>query len=212
MVRIARLAVSTGLMIVLGAVAAAVAPASELHSEFTHTNFTGEQHSGEDTETFNAGTVRCAHATYVGTDSNVTGTELVLFPAYTGCKAFGFVNTTIDTAGCSYVFRFDAGTGTGSGTTSIDCEPGKTITRTGFNCWITIGSQGPLPGVTYTNKGSGSTRDITIDGNVSGITYTQHKKSFPGCISGTFNDGTYTGSTTLKAAETAGNQVGIWVH
>ncbi|HEX7278111.1 MAG TPA: hypothetical protein VF255_00680 [Solirubrobacterales bacterium] len=212
MLRIVKLAASTGLVLTLGAVAASAALAAEGHSEVVHTELRGEQHAGEDTESFNAGTVRCSHATYTGTSSSATQTELVVAPAYTGCKAFGFVNTTIDTAGCTYVFRFGAGTATQSGTTSLDCQPGQAITRTGFNCWITIGSQGPLPGVTYTSQGSGTTRDITIDGNITGITYAQHSKSFPGCTNGTFNNGTYTGATTIRGFNTVGEQVGIWVH
>ncbi|HEX7278555.1 MAG TPA: hypothetical protein VF255_02920 [Solirubrobacterales bacterium] len=200
----------------MSALSAASASAVEFHSSVAHTELRGEQHAGEDTFTVNAGTVRCSHATYTGTETSATATTQSVTPAYTGCKAFGFVNTTIDTNGCSY--RFDSN----GNNVDIIC-PGNPITVTAFNCWVTVGSQENLGTVTYTNVAGQTTKnekeevigvhedDVTVDVNITGIKYTQHSKSFPGCTNGTFTNGTYTGSATVRGFNTAGEQVDIWV-
>ncbi|HEX7280182.1 MAG TPA: hypothetical protein VF255_11245 [Solirubrobacterales bacterium] len=199
----------------LGAFSAATASAEKLfHSEVAHTEVRGEQHSTEDTFTVNAGTVRCSHATYTGTQSTATASTQTVAPTYSGCKAFGFVNTTIDPNGCGYVFSL-SGTpvsGAAPGGVTIECPAGQVITVTAFNCWVTVGPQTRATGITYTNLGAGKTRDVTVDVNLTGLTYTQHSKSFPGCTNGTFNNGTYTGAATVRGFDTAGEQVGVWVN
>ncbi|HEX7280184.1 MAG TPA: hypothetical protein VF255_11255 [Solirubrobacterales bacterium] len=187
----------------MSALSAASASAVEFHSEAAHTELRAEQHAGEDTFSVNAGTVRCSHATYTGTESSATSTAQTVTPAYTGCKAFGFVNTTIDTNGCTYTFDSNANN------VDIAC-PSSPITVTAFNCWVTVGAQNNIGPVTYTNSGSGSSRDVTVDVNITGISYTQHSKSFPGCTNGSFTNGTYTGSATVRGFNTAGEQVGVW--
>jgi hypothetical protein len=190
------------------AMAAFASPASaaEFHSEVAHTEIKGEQEEALDVFTTNAGTVKCNTATYTGTTSAVTTSEITVTPAYSNCTAFGFVNTPIDTNNCHYTFTSNPGT---PPVMHIVC-PSAPITVTAFNCWVTVGSQTVNSGITYTNSGVGSARDITVDKTISGLTYTQHSKSFPGCSIGTFTNGTFTGSTTIKGTNTAGTQVGIW--
>lgn len=206
MFRITKLVLSMSAVIALGVIAPASGTAAEFHSESSHSLISGEQHAGEDTSSVNAGTIRCSHRTYVGTPNTPTSATLRIAFAYSGCRAFGFVNTTIHTNGCEFVLHIT------SGATSIDCPVGQTITTTAYNCWVTTGSQGPLGPVTYTSNGTGISRDVTMDINITGLQYTQHSKSFPGCTNGSFNNGTYTGSMTMRAANTAGSQVGIWVQ
>ncbi|HEX7278112.1 MAG TPA: hypothetical protein VF255_00685 [Solirubrobacterales bacterium] len=208
MLRTIKLAASCAFVVALGALTGTAAVAADFHSEVAHTEYIGEQHASEDTWTFNAGTVRCSHVTWEGTETVATTTTLTLTPTTSGCKAFGFVNTAIDHR-CSLTLHTKSGTST-AGTETIECPQYETITA--FNCWVTIGPQGPLTGVTYTNQGAGTSRDITIDFNTTGIEYTQHSKSFPGCTNGTFKNGTHQGSLTLKGFNTAHEQVGIWVH
>ncbi|HEX7278556.1 MAG TPA: hypothetical protein VF255_02925 [Solirubrobacterales bacterium] len=195
----------------LGLLSAGSASAAEFHSEVAHTSITGT-HGGEEIFTVNAGSIRCQETHYVGTRTVATSTTLTLTPEYTGCTAFGFVNATIDHNGCFLTFHTEAGTGAIGGRHTIECEGGKAITVTAFNCWVTIGSQSNIGPVTYTNQGAGATRDVTVDFSTSGLTYTQHSKSFPGCTNGTFTNGIHSGATTLRSFDTAGLQKGFWVH
>jgi hypothetical protein len=192
------------------------AMATEFHSETAHTIIKGEQPEGSnDVFTVNAGKVTCTSATYAGTTSAVTTPEVTVTPTYTGCTAFGFVNTTIDVpggnvaaganGGCDYRFT----PSTASSQLHIICGAGEVINVTAFNCWVTIGSQ-TTGGITYTNSGAGTARDVTVNANISGIVYTQHSKSFPGCSNGTFSNGTYVGKGTVKGQTTTGAAVGIW--
>jgi hypothetical protein len=188
------------------------ASAAEFHSEVAHTQISGTQ-IGTDVFTVNAGTVKCTEATYSGTQTTgVTSSEVTVLPKYGGCTAFGFVNTPIDVNGCHYTFTPNA-----NPYVHINCGE-KFLTVTAFNCEVTVPSQTVQSGVTYTNEGAGTSRDVRVKVNLTGITYIQHSKNFPGCNTrGTnneettaFHDGTYTGEATIKGANTAGAQVGIW--
>ncbi|HEX7280183.1 MAG TPA: hypothetical protein VF255_11250 [Solirubrobacterales bacterium] len=202
-------------VIAMGTLSAATASAEKLfHAEVGHPELRAEQHAGEGTLGVNAGTVRCSHVTYSGTQTTATAATLTMGPAYTGCKAFGFVNTTIDVNGCGYEFSI-TGTpvsGAAPGAVTIECPLSHFITVTAFNCWVTVGPQTRPTGVTYTNLGAGKTRDVTIDVNLTGLTYTQHSKSFPGCTNGTFTNGTYVGATTVRGFNTTNEQIGVWVN
>jgi len=184
------------------------AMAAEFHSETAHTIISGEQPAGtNDVFTVNAGKVTCNSATYSGTTSAATTSEIEVEPKYSECTAFGFVSTTIDVEGCKYKFT----PATSTPQLHIICPAGKTLHVTAFNCWVKIGSQ-TLSGITYDNSGSGTSRDVTATANVSGITYTQESKSFPGCTNGTFTNGTYVGAGTVKGANTSGTQVGVFYN
>jgi hypothetical protein len=180
------------------------ASAVELHSEIAHTEWLGSQ-VGEDAETFNAGSWRCKSATYAGTTSSATGTRVEVLPAWSGCTAFAFVNVTRDVNGCRYVLY-------NTGVMDIVCPAGSAMVITAFNCYITIPAQTGLKTVSYTNEGSGSSRDIKVSTSITGLKYSQESKSFPGCVTGNFTNGTIQGTTTFKGVNTAGEQVGIWVQ
>jgi hypothetical protein len=184
------------------ALSVSAASAAEFHSEVAHTSLSGSQ-IGTDVFTVNAGTVKCTEATYTGTQSAETAKTVKVLPKYSGCTAFSFVNTTIDVNGCEYEFS-----GENTDVNIVNCA--TPITVTAFNCWVTVGAQSGLKSVTYTNEGSGTSRDVKVKVAITGIKYTQHSKSFPGCSSGTFTNGSYTGEATVKGANTAGEQVGIW--
>jgi hypothetical protein len=182
------------------------ASAAEFHSEVAHTEISGSQ-VGSAVFTTNAGTVKCTEATYSGTQTTgVTSTEVTVTPKYGGCTAFGFIGATIDVNGCPKRFTANA-----SPFLHLICFE-KSIEITTPTCTVTVGAQTIGLGLTYTNEGAGTTRDIRVKASVSGLTYTQHNKSFPNCTggAGTFTNGTYTGEETVKGANTAGTQVGIW--
>lgn len=192
------------------AMTASAASAAEFHSEASTTDLVGTQ-VGEDVFTVKAGTVRCSQADYTGTQVGATTTTTTVVPTYGGCRAFGFVNTTVDVSSCGYVFHATGTDGSGNvvGSVDVECEGSDVITVTAFNCWVTVAPQTGLSKATFTNEGSGSSRDVKVDVAISGIKYTQHSKSFPGCSSGTFTDGTYHGTATVKGFS-GGTQVGIW--
>jgi hypothetical protein len=201
-------------VLAFASVSVSAASAAEFHSEIAHTALSGTQ-VGEDVFTTNAGTVKCKKASYTGTSSAVTTPHQTVAPSYSECTAFGFVNATIDPNGCTYTFAAVAGTPSPiTGTVQIVCTGEKKyIEVTAFNCDVKVGPQGPLKGITYTNAGAGKTRDVTVDVSLTGLHYEQSGTSFPGCSggAGTFTNGTYTGQATVKGANTAGEQVGIWV-
>jgi hypothetical protein len=185
------------------------ASAAEFHSEVAHTQISGAQVK-TDVFTTNAGTVKCSEATYSGTQTTgVTSTQVTAEAKYGGCTAFGFVGATIHMNGCDYLF-----TSNPNPYLHILCPAGKVIEVTTPSCVITVPAQTVNSGVTYVNvPGNGTTtRHITVQVALSGLTYTQDPGPFPGCTGGggTFTNGTYTGEATIKGANTAGTQVGIW--
>jgi hypothetical protein len=182
------------------------ASAAEFHSEVAHTEIIGSP-VATDVFTFNAGTVKCAEATYSGTQTTgVTSSEVTLTPKYGGCTAFGFIGATIDVNGCD--FRY---TPIANPILHIIC-PSKPIEITTPTCDIAIGTQTVNSGVTYIDNAVGTTREITLRLALTGLIYTHDPTSFPNCTggAGTFTNGTYSGETTIKGANTAGTQVGIW--
>jgi hypothetical protein len=182
------------------------ASAAEFHSEVAHTQISGNQ-IGSDVFTTNAGTVKCSETTYSGTQTTgVTSSEVTVTPKYSGCTAFGFIGATIDVNGCDYRF-----TPNPKPYLHIICGE-KPIEVTTPTCVVTVNSQTVQEGVTYTNEGAGTSRDVRVKVNLTGLTYDQHNKAFPNCTGGAghFSNGTYTGEGTVKGANTAGTQVGIW--
>jgi hypothetical protein len=182
------------------------ASAAEFHSEAEHTEISGTQ-IGSDVFTTNAGTVKCSITTYSGTQTTgVTSSEVTVKPFYEKCTAFGFIGATIDVNNCHYRF-----TPNKEPYLHIICLE-KPIEVTTPTCVITVSSQTVANGVTYSNEGAGAARDVRVKVALTGLTYTQTNKSFPNCTggAGTFSNGTYTGEATVKGANTAGTQVGIW--
>jgi hypothetical protein len=190
-------------VLAMGAFSASAASAGDFHSESaTDTVIKGSQ-EGTDVFTVNAGTVKCNEATYAGVQAGATATQVKVNPSYSECTAFGFVSTTIHSKQCTYEFSGD------NNNVVIDCPTNEPITVTAFNCWVTVDDQ-TIGGISYTNKGAGTSRDVHVHVTSSGIKYTQHSKSFPGCSSGTFTNGTYTGTATVQGFTTGGTQVGVW--
>lgn len=183
----------------------AFAASAEFHSETSETVISGSQ-AEEDIWTFNAGTLTCKEATYSGTQSTVTSESVSLTPKYSECKAFGFINTTVDVNKCELTTKPN-----NNPAIHLDCAPFVSMVVTAFNCWVTIPDQEFNSGITYTNTGAGSTRHVSLDINLGNLTYTQHPKSFPGCSNGVFGNGKNSGKATVKGAK-EGKQVGIWVE
>jgi hypothetical protein len=171
-------------VLAMSALGASAASAGEFHSANAPATITGTQ-SVSHVFTTNAGAVTCKSATFSGTQSGKTATEITMTPTYKDCTAFGFINVPIDTNGCA--FRFLS-----NGTTVIECPFGPEIEITVPKCTISIGPQHLASGMSYTTTGSAPNRAITTDTNISGIEYDE-------C--GTVRtNGTYSGSTSLKGS------------
>jgi hypothetical protein len=188
-------------------IATSAASGAEFHAAGTgHTLWSAEQ-TGVNLYTFEAGTVTCKEMAYSGTTTVTTTTTIDLTPAFSGCTAFGFINTKIDTNGCAYRYHTQK-EGSSTQGTSIVCPEGKSIVITAFQCEVLIPSQSGLTTTTYTD-GLG---DIVVDDNLTAIEYTQTSKSFPGCKDGIFTTGKYSGATTVRATNTAGENLETWVN
>lgn len=185
-------------VVALSLLASSSAAATDFHSEIPTTGIKGSQ-VGTDVWSFNAGTLKCNEVNYSGTSFSATSFTWRLNSLFTGCQAFGFISTPVD-SGCEFEL--------GTATTVFGC--GSIMKITAFNCEVRIGSQIPAGFTNFTNTGSGWNRDIDVNWNLSSISYTQVSKSFPGCTAGTFNNGKFTGSATLTGFTAGGTQVGVW--
>jgi hypothetical protein len=195
---------------VASATASAVGP--EFHSGATSGTVKGTN-VGEETFTVTAGTVKCSSATYTGTYSASTVTSQIVTPAYSGCVAFGFVNTPIDVNGCQFRFNQPTEPSKGDYVSTVDiinCT--KPMEVTAANCTVTIGNQAGLSGVTWDNVTTATPSHLTATTNISGIKYTQDPKGeFLPCNSSTDTNGTYVGTNTVKAFNGSGTQVSLSV-
>jgi len=194
-------------VLALGAVVASSASASTFEAESYPVTLTGSQ-IGTDVFTTNAGTVSCTNATYHGSSSAASSTVEVA-PTYSGCTAFGFINTPIDVNGCKYLFHSGAKNSADNyaGTVDIVCPKVETeggtihntsIVVTGAGCTVTIGSQSGLSGITFVDNTTASPKkDVTTKIAISQkIAYTVDA----GCSTtkaGSFTNGSYTGEATV---------------
>ena len=193
----------------------ATATPFQFHTE-SLTKVTGNQHAGNDVFTTDAGKIECNEATQEGEISASTTVSITLTATYSGCTAFGFANTPIDTNGCHYTYTAITREGASfEGKKDISCPAGKSIEVTSFGCIVTIGSQNGLGKLTYTNVGTGTTREITIDSAFTEMKYEEHNKGiFPTCASNTVakSNGTYAGAMLLTGEiPFIGTHRGVWV-
>jgi hypothetical protein len=205
----------------VGAVAVSPALAEEpalFHSEASHTTLTGEQ-VGTDVLTVNGGNVECKKITYKGTAEVQSPSEITLEPSYSECTAFGFAGAEVKVNGCAYVLH--SGTKEGGnleGSFDIECPEGKTIefiaTLVGTKrCTLTLPAQKGLGTLTYVNEGAGTSRDYKANLSLSAVKYTQDAGTGLGvCSSGSFENGKYSGTATVKGENSKEEKVGVWVE
>jgi len=152
-----------------------------------------------------AGKVECHLSKYTGTLSEASPT-LRVTPIYETCKAFGFLNATVNTNGCHYLFHateHDSSTNTYTAHVDVECTDGKVIEITSGTCKVSVGSQTGLTTVDITNMAV-SPPDLTVRPTVKGIAYTVTQDGF-GCPftgTGAKTGGEYTstGYITVTAA------------
>jgi hypothetical protein len=196
------LAIVAALALTALVVSSASATNPQFHSEDAHTNITGEQEV-RNTFSVNAGTIHCSTATFEGTSSLATTTQLTIAPTYKSCNlttvTLETLEAVVDMNGCHYLF-------TSNGEVHLNC-PSAPIRVTAPLCTVTVHPQ-TVKSVDYVNVGEGKTRSVTVTSTATSLAYTQ--SSFCPTGGGSFNNGTYAGSVTTTCAETEKNHVGCW--
>lgn len=181
---------------------ASSASASQFRSEIYPVAVSGEQVASQKITT-SGGITKCSTATLAGSVT-AASSALSVTPTYSGCKAFGQEGVTIKLNSCHYTFHSTNESAPYTGTMDVACEnPWEVIeinvAPTG--CKVAIPVQSALASIAFANTGVGTGRSITATWNVSGLKYTE---SVSGCLGKERGkqreDGTYVGSTSLKAA------------
>jgi hypothetical protein len=156
-------------------------------------------------------TVKCSNATFHGTLSAASST-ITMSPAYSACNAFGFLNSTVNFNGCTYLFHAgeEVSADKHAGSVDIVCPAGGFIAIVAGTCETQIPAQ---TGLNTNNIENNTTPlDATATGSLTGIKYTKTKDGFgcPFAGTGTKTDGGYAGTATA-IGKSGGVQVGISV-
>jgi hypothetical protein len=198
------------------AIAAAVAQAAapEFHTEVEPAALNGDQVVPL-TFIEEAGfSFKCGTASFTGTLGTKTSTSITLEPVLAECKLFGGA-AEHRTNGCAYVFKLVAASSPPTANVDITCPAGQKMEVESkiVDCLLTIGAQAGVKHATFANAGIDATRDTTINVTLTEIDYEEDGED---CISaGGHNDGSYTGTVTLKGYKDEngkkGAQIGLWV-
>ena len=156
-------------------------------------------------------TVKCGRATFHGTLSAASST-ITMVPTYQECVAYGFLNSTVNFNGCTYLFHagVEVSADKHAGSVDIICPSGGFIAIVAGTCETQIP---PQTGLNTNNiENNTSPMDATATGSLTGITYTKTKDGFlcPLTGTGTKTDGGYAGTATA-IGKSGGVQVGISV-
>jgi hypothetical protein len=156
----------------LGVVGASAASAAEFTAESYPAYAEGT--GGAEEFTTEAGTVKCSTSSYEGATMGEATASYAVHPTYSGCQAFGFVEASVNTNQCDYVFNSVTGSGPYSSKVDISCSGGSTIVITAATCTAKVGGQTGLSSVTLTNNGG----NVEANPNVTNIAYTVTKDGF----------------------------------
>lgn len=204
----------TALLVV--AMGAPGASADLFTTESAPTTLRGTQQSANSFD-FEAGTVACSTAKYVGTASTTATSSIVLTPEYSGCTIFG-MSAEVSMNGCSYILKVN-GAGSTEGTGEISCPAGKEITIKWppiltTKCIIHMAAGGSF-GMSFTNIGGGTTREFVFHVTATGgFSYSQTPGTGLGaCTARSLAaGGKFTGTVAFTAeADGGGSHVGIFL-
>jgi len=184
-------------VLAMSAVVASAASAQFTASSYP-TTVTATSALGNDDFKTEAGSVECA-GHFEGTSAEASST-MTIKANYTGCKAFGFAEASVNMNGCDYVFH-------SNGEVDLECSGTNKVVITAAACEVQIGSQTGLKSVTL-NNGSG---DITAQANVGGIAYTVTKDGFlcPFNGTGAKTGATYTQNSAITVKSTGSSTVSV---
>jgi hypothetical protein len=211
-------------MLAMSAIVASAAQAEATTAKFTAQDgtypesFSGTNTAGNEVFTTEGGSVEC-DSSFSGSAAAASQT-VEAHPVYTNCKAFGFLNATVTTTGCNYLFHITTKLALHKYQAHVDvvCTGGAVITIVASTCEATVGAQTGLTTVdleTMTNKAP-AVNDITVTatiptelGGTKGIKYTVTKDGFLCPFGGT---GAKTGGGyESKAAATITSAGGIHI-
>lgn len=153
------------------------------------------------------GEIGCESASYHGSTSSATVTQLDITPTYANCyTTTSGTKFSVHHNGCTY--RFTVATGGTNGTADLNCSGTNAIVITHPNCEITVSPNNNqnLSGIHYTRVTENGKHAITLDVAV------QFQTTYHGgiCIFlGTTQVGTLKGSVTVRGENSKGEPVGI---
>jgi hypothetical protein len=186
-------------VLALSAVVASAASAANFTASKYPTAGTAESALGNDDFKTEAGSVECKAHFLTGSLSEPAA-SITVTPTYTGCKAFGFLNATVNMNGCDYTFYT-------TGVVDVKCPAGKSIIITASTCETTVPAQTGLSTVDLKNNGTG----ISAQATVTGIKYNVTKDGI-GCPFGGTGEktgATYTQNAAVQVAATNGATIDI---
>jgi hypothetical protein len=155
---------------------------------------TGANTKGSEVFTTEGGKVEC-DSHFVTHSISAASATITATPTYSNCEAFGFLEATINTEGCSYLFHVEGSGPSFNNKVDVECGAGKSIKITAGTCKVEIGGQKELKNVVSSTSGTG----VLVKPSVEGITYTVTQDGFlcPFGGTGTKKDGKYTGEVTI---------------
>jgi hypothetical protein len=185
-------------ILAVSAVSVASASAAEFHATTKGVAISGEQATSHKF-TVTGSSITCTSAKFTGTTESTASPTQKVHPEYTGCTAFGFLNATIHTEGCLYNFH------TQTGTVDLEgCTTGGIVVTasSGFgSCVMDTPNQTGINGQSWATGGTSPNRDILATANATNVKVkvTTSTGICPLTV-GEHTNGTYTGTTTMKAA------------
>jgi hypothetical protein len=193
-------------MSVVAASAAQAEPTMELGAATAEIE--GEQTTGH-TFTVDGTSIECTTAKFTSGSVANGSTWVTAHPEYTGCTAFGFLNSSVNTTGCNYEAMANGAEGTEmnfAGELKVVCSgTNKIIIKAPASlpvCEATVGNQ-TIPAATSGMKWTNNTvspMDVILHNTNTPVEVTKTKDGFGCPFSGTgATTGTYNGTTTFRA-------------
>jgi hypothetical protein len=203
---------SVGLTVVavflLSAAFAVAAQAQEFHSDAEAgktTTLAGEQ-STENVFKTNQGTIKCKKSTLGGSMVGASAEMIALHPTYSECTQFGQA-ATANSEEIYYTYTWTIPLLWYHMRVSIGPSP-LAFTAASSGCVVTIGEQ-TVDHIKFETKEVAGVKHLFATYEISGLKYTAGSKcSKPG----TFEDGTYTGTQTIKGTNEAKKATSVWVE
>jgi hypothetical protein len=175
-----------GLLCALLALQAIAASAAHAVPSYTASAYpatgTGQASLGDKTFTTEAGTIQCDN--HGQSPLAAASSTITITPIYTNCKAFGFLNPTINMESCNYVSHATEKVSAGVYKHHVDisCAVGKSIKITAGTCKLELKPQNGLTTIQTTNLAGGT---VTVQPNITGIAINVTQDGFGCPFSGT---------------------------
>jgi hypothetical protein len=184
-------------LLALTAVVASAASAANYTASTYPTTGTAESALGNDTFTTEAGKVECK-SHFEGTLA-AASSSLTVKAKYTNCRAFGFLEATVNMRSCDYLFGTPAlvSEHVYTGTVQVKCtNAAEPILISAGTCKTTVGEQSPSGHVIF--KDTTAVGDVDVISTVEKIKYTVTEDGFACPFNGT---GAKEGATYIQDKE-----------